>query len=893
MTPGRWLRVKDLFASSLQKSAVERTAFLEKACAGDRELLADVERLLAAHEKPGAFLDGASHLRDETVAGHRVGPYRLVRQIGRGGMGQVYLAERADGAYRKQVAIKVVADDAASDDLVPRFRNERQILAALVHPNIATLLDGGTTDEGLPYFVMEYVEGEPIDEYCERRALPVRERLELFLAVCGAVACAHANQVVHRDLKPGNILVKKDGTPKLLDFGLGKLLASDTGERTASQLRFATPAFASPEQLRGDPVTAATDIYSLGVLLSVLVEPHARGLHAIVAKATAHDPADRYSSVGELSEEIRRYLDGGSASSGAAAFFSELKRRRVVRALVGYGIAGFAVLQIIEPVMHGLHWPDVVLSYVVGGLAVGFPLVVGLAWIFDLNAGRIERTPRSPKLRRGPVVLALAAIGVLVAAPGVIWHFVLRGPVAPAAVAARPASIAVLPFVNLSADKDDDYFSDGITEELINALANIEGIRVVARTSAFSFKGKNENVREIGEKLNVATVLEGSVRRDGNMLRITAQLINATDGYHLWSKTYDRELKGVFSLEDELTRAIVQSLRPQLVHEPAQLVQQSTVNTEAHDLYLRGRYVLNNRSRTKDMLTSACAMFEQAIAIDGGYALAHAGLAECAALAANYRTAPPAQMLAKAKQHALLAMKLDDSLAEAHAALAFVLSTAQFDWEAAAREYRRAIALRPGYSTAHFRFGIDLLDMGRLAEGLEEAQKAMSLDPTSSIIGNAVATAYYLGRDYHRAIEYGMRALELDPAAWNVRQFLAASYWKAGRRSEALRTLDGAPVAVADLEATRAWILADGGDLAAARRILAGFEKRWAEAPHSPAILGGALIAVGEADRGFALLGEAIDERDGAVYGLKVNPAWDRVRSDPRYHALLQRMNLE
>ena len=245
-------------------------------------------------------------------------------------MGEVYLAERADGAYRKRVAIKVARRELVTPDLIARFRHERQVLAELVHPNIATLLDGGTTEEGLPYFVMECVEGEPIDRYCERMQLSVEARLDLFGKVCAAVGFAHAKLVIHRDLKPGNILVTAEGAPKLLDFGLAKVIAPGAGEETAPQLRYATPGFASPEQLRGDKVTAASDVYSLGVLLRVLLPGQ---LDKVVAKATAQEPADRYRSVDELAAAVR------ARPAGAPTFFSELKRRRVVRALIGYGIA--------------------------------------------------------------------------------------------------------------------------------------------------------------------------------------------------------------------------------------------------------------------------------------------------------------------------------------------------------------------------------------------------------------------------------------------------------------------------------------------------------------------------------------------------------------------------
>src|SRR5215831_12240366 len=304
----------------------------------------------------------------------------------------------------------------------------------------------------------------------------------------------------------------------------------------------------------------------------------------------------------------------GPKSASLNGWFAELKRRRVVRTLVGYGIASFAVLQIIEPVMHGAHWPEIVLSYVVAGLAAGFPIVIGLAWVFDVKAGRIERTAPAAAgtgLRGVRLALLLAGIGVLAAAPGLGWYFFFRSDTRivarkdgqPAGAAERK-SIAVLPFVNMSSDRENEYFSDGITEELINALANVDGLRVASRTSAFAFKGKDFDVRQIGDKLNVGAVIEGSVRRDGDRLRITAQLINVADDYHVWSKAYDRELKNIFALEEDIARSIADALQRKLV-----AVKVPTTNLDAHDLYLRGLYSLNRR--TSPGLAKAAEYFEQ------------------------------------------------------------------------------------------------------------------------------------------------------------------------------------------------------------------------------------------------------------------------------------------
>ena len=562
----------------------------------------------------------------------------------------------------------------------------------------------------------------------------------------------------------------------------------------------------------------------------------------------------------------------------------ELKRRRVFRALVGYGIAAFAVLQIIEPVMHGLHWPDGVLSYVVVALAAGFPIVVTLAWIFDVQGGRIERTEGRRMGARG--ALLLAGIGVLAAAPGLIWFFGIRGKrqTAPAS-----PSIVVLPFANLSGDKENEYFSDGMTEEIINALANVEGVRVVARTSAFSFKGKNLDVRKIGEELNVATVLEGSVRREGNQLRVFAQLIGVADGYHLWSKSYDRELKSVFSVEDELARAIVLALKPKLVQDRA-LVEPATVSTEAHDLYLKGRYFWNQR--TKEGLTKAKALFDRAIDLDPTYALAHSGLADGYTLLMDYGAARAAEVLPKAKAHALRAVELDDGLAEAHASLG-AISQHDYDWDTAERELKRAIELRPGYATAHQWHAEVLLAKGRFPEAIAEAERARQLDPTAPVVNYVLAVTFLLSRDYGRTIEQATKTLELDPGFTFARVYLVLGYLRTRRFAEALATLDQANSNSGPLQCLRAQVLAAKGDREAAQRLLAEAEGRFKQDPFPRIALAGVHFTLGDTDGALALLEQAVEAREPSLPIGMQGANWDPIRSDPRFQKLLRRMNLQ
>ncbi|HEU0107171.1 MAG TPA: serine/threonine-protein kinase, partial [Vicinamibacteria bacterium] len=525
MTPERWKQVKAVLDVARGLPPENRQVRIADLCAADAELRAEVESLLACDGEAADFLETDAQLaslqsltevRPETRPGARIGPYKVLSEIGRGGMGAVYLAERDDREFRKTVAIKLVRGDADSESVVRRFRQERQILAELDHPNIARLLDGGTTDEGIPYVVMEHVDGIPIDVYCEKAALTVEQRLALFRGVCSATADAHRKQVVHRDLKPSNILVTADGTPKLLDFGIAKVLAPQPGsERTVTGTLLMTPEYASPEQWRGSPVTAASDIYSLGVILYRLLAgrspykvgsdlPHelsravceedpappsstgapvtrrrlAGDLDAIVLKALRKEPERRYSSAEDLSEDIRRHLEGRPVTArkdGVRYRTGRLIRRNKAVAVMALAMAATAAL------------------------------------VFAVVSRRTR-----------------AAVGSAAAAP-----------------ARAITSLAVLPLANLSRDPEQEFFADGMTDALITDLSRIRSLRVVSRTSVMRYKDSRKPLSEIARDLRVDGVVEGSVLRSGDRVRITAQLIRAADDRHLWAETYERDLRDV------------------------------------------------------------------------------------------------------------------------------------------------------------------------------------------------------------------------------------------------------------------------------------------------------------------------------------------------------------
>jgi TolB-like protein/Tfp pilus assembly protein PilF len=584
---------------------------------------------------------------------------------------------------------------------------------------------------------------------------------------------------------------------------------------------------------------------------------------------------------------------------GAPSLLDELKRRRVFRALVGYGIAAFAVLQIIEPIMHGLHWPDEVLSYVVGALAVGFPVVVSLAWIFDVNEGRIERTgpSASPRRLRGvPLGLVLVGIGVLAAAPGTVWYFLVRGIARPATSPApgteKPTpSIAVLPFVNLSSDKEQEYFSDGIAEEILNALAQVEGLRVIGRTSSFSLKGKSDDLRSIGEKLNAANLLEGSVRKAGSRVRITAQLVEAAGGSHLWSQVFDRELTDVFAVQDEIAKAVVAALKLKLL--PAQgaaIDAQRTANPEAHDQYLLGRHFSARGS--PEGYGRAVQALEKAVALDPGYAPAWAALAWALFVAADQDPTRyiPEREWPRAQAAAEKAITLAPSLPEGYAARGFLRTNALRDWARARADLERALSLSPLDAGILIDYAWLLGALGRLPEAIAVARKATLVDPLSADSWVRLS-AFYLGsRQLDLAEAAAKRALDISPEQGRAARNLGFACLLAGRYADAHAAFQRSNQELHRLMG-EALVEHDLHHPAEAQRALDELRGRPYAIPASYQI---AQVYAwrGEADRAFQWLESAYEHHDAGLGYLKYDPLLGKVRGDPRYTALLKKMNL-
>ena len=579
---------------------------------------------------------------------------------------------------------------------------------------------------------------------------------------------------------------------------------------------------------------------------------------------------------------------------GAGTLIAELKRRRVLRALVGYGIAAFAVLQIIEPIMHGLHWPDEVLSYVVVALAAGFPVVVALAWIFDVNEGRIERTAPAPPGGLGGARLAvlLVSIGALAAAPGTIWYFLVR--TRAGANAGHPpagASIAVLPFSDLSPQHDQEYLAEGLTVELLSALAQVPKLHVAGRVSSFSFKEKNTSIGQIGGELHVSSVLQGSVQKAGDRVRITAQLINVADGFHLWAQTFDRQLNDIFAVEAEIARAVTATLKVMLKVDARQpWAEEPNLPPEAREHLLLGWYILEHGSGDADA-RRAQEEFEEGVALAPRSATAHAALSETvwSRATANPDASARATATRRALAEADTAVRLDGRSSSALQARGYV-RMALFDWEGAGSDLERAFAIAPGDAGVLQVRALLLETIGKLREALELSEAGTSLEPLDAALWARYGAELLAAGRLDRARSAFERSMELRPLqSWAAPFFLGTLELQEGHLDKALSayqkcTSGGFRLAGVSMVKSAAGQARDSqaalDELIEKYAGIDAYQVVWVYAHR------------GDFDQAFQWLDRAHDQGDSGLWRLKWDPLLGKLRGDPRYTAMLKKMNL-
>ena len=738
------------------------------------------------------------------------GRYTLDRELGQGGMAVVFLAH--DLRHDRQVALKVLRPEISAEVGAERFLREIKMAAGLNHPHILPVYDSGQTD-GLLFYTMPLVEGRSLrDRLDTERQLPLEEALRITREVASALDYAHRHRVIHRDVKPGNILLH-EGAALVADFGIGKAVSAG-GSITRTGMAVGTPAYMSPEQATGEEgIDGRSDLYSLGCVLYEMLagEPPFTGPNAqailskrfvspipsvratrdvpdsvdtAVTRALARTPVDRYPSTAEFAEALRQI----SLEIGAAA----------------------------------------------------------------------HRTPPEPQ-QRAPV----------------------------------SKSIAVLPLTNRSADPENEYFSDGMTEEIINVLGKVPGVQVASCTSSFAFKGKDVDVRQVGQKLGVSTVLEGGVRKVGNRIRITAQLTDVQSGYTLWTETYDRQLEDVFAIQDEISRAIVEALKLKLVGKEQPLVVPTTTNLEAYTLYLRGRYLCNKY--TDPDLRRAIDIFEQALVKDPGYAKAHAGIADSwSRLADDW--VPPSEAYPRAKQAALRALELDPSLPEALTSLGRVQCWYEWDFTGAERDLRRSVQLNPSSADTHFVLGTTLPALGQLPEAIEAMRQSLVFDPLSPIYGRYLGRLLLYAGEFEAAIQQGHATLELHPGYSQAHVNIGSAYLGQGNPEEAFswyqrgQSLDSA---VRSYDALIVRALAALGEREEAEAILRRLEEQATTQYIRAESMAMGYAAVGEFDRAFACLERAFVARSAGLIFLHLDPGYEPLRTDRRFADLVRRIGLK
>jgi serine/threonine protein kinase/Flp pilus assembly protein TadD len=783
------------------------------------------------------------------------GRYQIIEELGKGGMGKVYKAQDTD--LKEKVAIKLLKPEIAADKkTIERFRNELKFARKIRHKNVCQMYDLNK-EEGSHYITMEYVDGKDLKSMI-RMMGQLSSGKTIFIAkqVCEGLAEAHRLGVVHRDLKPQNVMVDEEGNARIMDFGIARSLKAKG--ITGAGVMIGTPEYMSPEQVEGKDVDQRSDIYSLGVILYEMVTGRVPfegdTPFTIGVKHKSESPKDPKELNTQLPEDLNLVI---------LRCLEKDKEKR-------YQSAG-EVRSELENIEKGIPTTEKVIPKRKPITSREITVTFGLKKLFI------------PAL----VVTALVIVAVIV------WQFLLKKE--PISVLPSKPSIVVLPFEDLSPQKDQGYFCDGLADELINRLTKIESLKVPARTSAFSFKGKELDIQEIGKQLNVEMVLEGSLRKAGNKLRITVQLVNVSDGYPLWSEKYERDEADIFALQDEISLAIVENLKVKLLgEEKAKIVKRYTENLEAYNLYLQGRYLWNKR--TEEGFQKAIEYFKQAIEKDQLYALSYAGLADCYDVLGWYGHLSPNEAFPRARATAMKALEIDDTLAEAHASLAAFYLWHDWDWEAAEREFKRAINLNPGYATAHHWYADCLTVVDRSNEAIAEMKRAQELDPLSLIISTDVAKEFLYARKYDKAIQQCRKTLELDPNFYRVYKYLGLAYAKKSMFEEAITVFQKAK----DLSAGHPAILGSLGYAYAlsgrkreAQRMLNELEKKSKQQYISSIYFSTIYIGLGEKDRAFEWLEKAYNERSVWLIYIHRSPIYDSIRSDPRYTDLLKKMDLE
>ncbi len=790
------------------------------------------------------------------MIGQTISHYRILEQLGAGGMGVVYKAH--DSRLDRALALKLLPEELAQQpQALERFRREARAASALNHPGICTIYDIGEQD-GRAFIAMEFIDGETLRSHIHGQALPLEEILKLGIQIAEALEAAHAEGIIHRDIKPANIFVTKRGQAKVLDFGLAKLIPKgiaggdlELGGRSQDSSSIVgiisgTPSYMSPEQVRGDDLDQRTDIFSLGLLLYEMAtgrQAFGGGTGGMIIEAVLTRPPVSVRSINldippRLESIIDKALhkDRGQRYQRAADMLADLQRLKR-----------------------------------------------------DTDSGRRDQEEEAESV----LVSAtdpLSSTGTRTPRASATQTTTLR----PGRVSKIIGSLAVLPFENVSRDPENEYLSDGIAGSLINILATVPRLRVMAQSTVFRYKGREIDPQAIGRELNVRAVLTGRMMQSGGSLRIGTELVDVATGAQLWNAQFDRKPGDIFLIQDEISNEISGKLRLQLTRaEKKRLVRRDTEDAEAYRLYLQGRHHWNRW--TEEGFYKAIGYFQQAVEKDSSYALAYTGLAESYVLLGWNSYLPPKDAFPKGKAAAMTALELDPELGEAHTPLAAALWLHDWQWKEAQKEFKRSLDLNPAYPTANHWHAEYVMTMGRQLEAIAKMKNSQELDPLSLIINVAIGWAFYMARRYDEAIDQLLRTVELDPNYPVTHWILGLLYRKTGRYELAITAGEkgvnlsgGSPL----MRAALAHTYGESGRTKEALQVLDDLTELARHKYVAPHFFAGIHIGLGENEQAIECLEKSWEDHSHWLIYLHLDPSMDALRSNLGFQDLLRRVGL-
>jgi serine/threonine-protein kinase len=873
MTPERWQQIDSLFKNALECESDRRSALLDEACADDEVLRNEVESLLKYHTQADEFLEEpvikqiAPLISESLITqpvntptpGQLIRQYLLTEKLGQGGMGEVYLAE--DTRLNRQVAIKFLSEDFIGNAQArKRLIREAQAVARLDHPNICAVHEV-IDDDSYSFIVMQYAGGKTLKDVINGEALDIETALTIALQIAEALAAAHEQNLVHRDIKPGNIILTKQGQVKVLDFGLAKALGQTIGDATQTRTGavMGTPAYMSPEQVEGKTVDGRSDIFSLGVVLYEMVTGHSpfRGKSKTpveIMHAVMHDEPPSLKEIDPLlSESLVQTIERAMAKNPEGRYAS---MREVVAELRK---------------LKGERESD---SSVIRKAVASAPL----------PANWFKRKPRW-------IFASLAACLLVGVTATSIWLLTRKENTQTTGTSTTQIkSLAVLPFKTLSEQQGEDYLGIGLTDVMITRLSNLNELAVRPTNSVLRYS--SQDPLQAGEALKVDSILDGSIQQQGDRVRVTMRLLRVSDGQPLWAFQCDEKCTDIFALQDTISNKVTEALALRLTgDERERLLKHYTENHEAYEAYAKGRSATDRI--TKENLQKAIESYKQAVELDPSFALAWVGLAD---VYANMTTdyGQPGEFFPQAEAAVKKALVLDEKLGAAHGQRAMILFRYHYDWEGAEREFTRALELNPNDARIHYQYCWLLGLQGRVEEAHDHARLARQLNPLSLQNEIHLGFPYYCARQFELAIEVVYKFLEAHPNNAEARYDLTLGYIAAGKYREALaecekvKALDTSPEFLVSMGVSYGLM----GNRKAAEQRLADLQTLAKNRYVSPASIGLVYAAMGEKDRAFEWLEKGYEDRSWWMLFMKIDSRFDKLRSDPRFDDLLRRAGL-